>query len=113
MNKYNRIENRCLKQSNLNYLVNETPYSAFVTIRKKFVKEASEISDVTAALNDIFLKHENIDLKGKCEIGGEITTALHLKEARINLARLEKVCKEKDDNLLLQEYSLKNREITE
>ena len=32
----------CLKNSNLNYLVKETPYSAYITIRKKFVKEISE-----------------------------------------------------------------------
>ena len=28
----------CLKMSNLNYMVKETPFSAFVTIRKKFLK---------------------------------------------------------------------------
>ena len=28
-----------LKNSNLNYLLNETPYSAYITIRKKFVKD--------------------------------------------------------------------------
>ena len=28
----------CLRMSKLDYLVNETPYSAYVTIRKKFVK---------------------------------------------------------------------------
>ena len=29
-----------LKMSNLNYMVKETPFSAYVTIRKKFVKSA-------------------------------------------------------------------------
>ena len=33
-----------LKNSNLNYLVRETPYSAYITIRKKLVKEAFETS---------------------------------------------------------------------
>ena len=28
----------CLRMSKLDYLVNETPYSAYVTIRKKFLK---------------------------------------------------------------------------
>ena len=28
----------CLKMSKLNYMVKETPFSAYVTIRKKFVK---------------------------------------------------------------------------
>ena len=28
-----------LKNSNLNYVVKETPYSAYITIRKKFIKD--------------------------------------------------------------------------
>ena len=28
----------CLRNSQLNYIVNETPYSAYITIRKKFIK---------------------------------------------------------------------------
>ena len=28
----------CLRMSELHYIVNETPFSAYVTIRKKFVK---------------------------------------------------------------------------
>ena len=31
-----------VKDSNLNFLINETPYSAFVTIRKTFVKHSEE-----------------------------------------------------------------------
>ena len=30
----------CLRMSKLNYVAKETPYSAYVTIRKKFVKDA-------------------------------------------------------------------------
>ena len=32
----------CLKTSQLNYVVKETPYSAYITIRKRFVKSAIE-----------------------------------------------------------------------
>ena len=28
----------CLKMSKLNYIVNETPFSAYITIRKKFLR---------------------------------------------------------------------------
>ena len=61
---------RVVKESNLNYLVEETPYSAFVTIRKKFVKDienADTLKDTSAldnlALSDIALRQENISLK--------------------------------------------------
>ena len=33
----------CLKMSNLNYMVKETPFSAYVTIRKKFVKKSETV----------------------------------------------------------------------
>ena len=58
-----------LKSSKLNYLVKETPYSAFVTIRKRFVKD-SDISDVTIVPRDDVdcdLKRENHILKEKCK----------------------------------------------
>ena len=32
----------CLKKSNLNYVVKETPFSAYVTIRKKFIQSKGE-----------------------------------------------------------------------
>ena len=32
----------CLRMSKLDYMVKETPYSAYVTIRKKFIKSVDE-----------------------------------------------------------------------
>ena len=59
---------RIVKDSNLNYLVNETPFSAYVTIRKKFVKN-KEAEHSTAvddfALSDLVLRQENISLRQK------------------------------------------------
>ena len=56
-----------LRNSNLNYLVKETPYSAYITIRKKLVKEAFEdVEAVQTIVTDINVKHvdkENIRLK--------------------------------------------------
>ena len=46
---------KIVKESNLNYLVNETPYSAYITIRKKFVKNCTEVT-----LADKDLNHENL-----------------------------------------------------
>ena len=67
-----------VKSSNLNYIINETPYSSFITIRKSFTKDFRETSDVTIVDEDVSLlnskcqrlisdievcKHENSDLK--------------------------------------------------
>ena len=63
---------RVVKESNLNYLVKETPYTAYVTIRKTFVKDRGPeeaIKDTplvhNVALSDIALRQENIFLKQK------------------------------------------------
>ena len=60
-----------LKLSKLNYLVKETPYSAYVTIRKKFIKESNENQSTifdNLNLNDkeaeiLALKERNKDLE--------------------------------------------------
>ena len=62
-----------LKASRLNYLVNETPYSVHITIRKKFVKgylkNTEDFNDVvkvdTNAASDNLVSKENTSLKQK------------------------------------------------
>ena len=61
-----------LKASKLNYLVKETPYSAFVTIRMRFIKDIKDICEVTLVPedgkpSDVNLKRENLILKQKCK----------------------------------------------
>ena len=62
-----------LKKSKLNYLVKETPYSAFVTIRKRFLKDNKDIPKVTLAQNDtnsvrdLNAITENYILKQRCK----------------------------------------------
>ena len=41
-----------VKASNLNYLVNETPYSALYNNQKRFAKGYEDISNVTVAQDD-------------------------------------------------------------
>ena len=60
-----------VKASNLNYLLNETPYSAFITIRKRFTKDYHDLPNVTLAQNDgksveEYQKENNL-LKVKCK----------------------------------------------
>ena len=52
-----------LKMSNLNYVVKETPFSAYVTIRKKFVKEPIEREKFGINCTEKDLKEEIKDLK--------------------------------------------------
>ena len=60
-----------VKVSNLNYLVNETPYSAFITIRKRFTKGSEDITNVTLVQDDSNivddLKRKNNLLAIKCK----------------------------------------------
>ena len=67
----------CLKMSNLNYLVKETPYSSYITIRKKFIKEPNNIQNSLTKLSG---KEAEID-----------TLKEHSKdlETRLALAKLE------------------------
>ena len=50
---------KIVKESNLNYLVNETPYSAYVTIRKRFVKHSAEVTLADKDVNQENLAQEN------------------------------------------------------
>ena len=58
-----------VKDSNLNFLINETPYSAFVTIRKTFVKLSKEdtLDKVVTHQNPARENTHNSDLEQKCE----------------------------------------------
>ena len=65
-----------LKMSKLNYLVKETPYSVYLTIRKKFVREGTDSPSVTK---------EN---KAKTEVEAENCA---LKVKKVDLLSWEKV----------------------
>lgn len=90
---------RVIKESNLNYLVNETPYSAFITLRKKFVKDrvVNEVSEVTTtvddlALSDVVLRQENIALRQKFKDleGDKGQLMMTIDELELKVKALEK-----------------------
>ena len=85
-----------LKSSNLNFVLQETPYSAYITIRKSFVKTRdSVIPESTAESGEVLydkikvLQAENVSLK----------TDLH---------KLKSLAKKSDDEILDLEVQLKN-----
>ena len=111
-----------LKTSKLNYLVKETPYSAFVTIRKRFVKDTKDLPGVTlvAADNNTGengFRRENLILKQRCK-------SLEVEVGYLNID-IEKVKLENDTlnkenkNLRLKgekldsDLSIANKEIDE
>ena len=153
-----------IKESNLNFLINETPYSAFVTIRKKFVKCSAEVTLETEVIHEkparenisnneldnkfealvvennnlkeklIQLESDNKNINIRLEIAkGQLsnktdafeeavkdkkaisekneTFVSELKQAKKRLTNLEKGDKEKDDNLVMLEMTLKNRDL--
>ena len=53
-----------IKESKLNYLVRETPYSVSITLRKKYVKEAIENISITPQSVHV---ENNLDVKKKLE----------------------------------------------
>ena len=52
-----------LKMSRLNYLVKETPYSAYITNRKTFTRENKESQTTFVSLNTSDKEVELLDLK--------------------------------------------------
>ena len=150
-----------IKESKLNFLINETPYSAFVTIRKKFLKCSAEVTLETELIHEkparengeldnkfeallvennnlkervSKLESDNKNMNIRLEIAkGQLSNkndafeeavkdkkaisekneafVCELRQAKMKLTNLEKGNKEKDDNLIMLEMTLKNRDI--
>ena len=105
-----------LKMSKLNYVVKETPYSAYVTIRKRFIKECENITgnndDAVKATDDLSqlssLKEKNKDLEKRIAMA-----KVDFEEMEIKIESLEKKNSKYDElveNLLQSEKKL-NEEI--
>ena len=101
----------CLKNSNLNYIVKETPYSAYVTIRKRFIKECVviqgsiddtvKVNDDKSQLND--LKEKNKDLETRLAMA-----KVEFEELEMKIESLTKENQKQDDQV---ERSLQSEKI--
>ena len=79
-----------LKMTKLNYVVKETPFSAYITIRKKFIQSSFvpdvAIEKVTAAENELIsLKEKNRYLETKLAL-----ITFELEETQVKNEALEK-----------------------
>ena len=102
-----------LRLSNLNYLVSETPYSAQIVLRKRFVKEAtgpawaqnptmSQISPEIQEINEN-LQTQNYKLESNLETSHQTISILEEKLSKIEASAL-KCFKEKSDETRLIYY---------
>ena len=76
----------CLRMSKLDYLVKETPYAAYVTVRKKFNKSfdrSNSVNDVVMNDNDV-LNEEVKDLKTTCALMRVEYEELEVKNESLN-----------------------------
>ena len=91
----------CLRESKLNYLLKETPYSAEITIRKKFLKNVIE-----NAFENI-KKVDNLDINGERDEVSDNLKRVEKENALLNqnLKELERsvVC----TNLIWKKWKLK------
>ena len=99
-----------LKMSKLNYLVNETPYSAYITIRKKFIKNNDESQDNLAYTNKndeeselLRLKDRNKDLETRLAIA-----KVEFEESELMKQKLLTEISNRDDEI---EKCLKNERL--
>ena len=56
---------RCIRSSNLHFTTQETPYSLYVTVRKKMINEQSEFESLSE--NEL-VNYELLKLKEKCDV---------------------------------------------
>ena len=88
-----------LRGSGLNYLVQETPYSAFITIRKSFCREPKKFQNNT--INEVIdekLKLENDELKTMLE-DKEFQLRSRKEEVEILQTRLDNAEKDRLNNI--------------
>ena len=73
---------RCIRSSNLHFTTQETPYSLYVTVRKKMINEQFESLSENELVN-----YELLKLKEKCDIlaqnNDELRNILEVKEKEI------------------------------
>jgi hypothetical protein len=102
-----------LKMSKLNYVVKETPYSAYVTIRKKFIQSSEGLPEPIAVKTNVEevekVKHElNILRVKNIELERRIALAvIDLEEGETRYKALERENAKQDDTI--EEAYEKNR----
>ena len=88
----------CLRKSNLNYIVNETPYSAYITIRKKFVNKIVETVETTNGATNVnrsenrsenIIKVENEELKETLKELERITALIRIENEELEIKILK------------------------
>ena len=58
---------QCVRSSNLHFSIQETPFSVYITLRKKFIRGSLEVESNEGHVEDEILKAELSEVKKKCE----------------------------------------------
>ena len=105
-----------LRSSGLTYKLNETPYSVYLTIRKKFIKDHTathsgvEYSKPEMTLKNLEMKIDNLkeDLENKCRVNEVEKESLNekLKDANLEIATSRMLIRELHKNVSQYETKL-------
>ena len=79
----------CLKMSNLNSLVKETPFSSYITIRKKFIRDAT-IENLDKIVNDSNPSDLEIEVIALRESKKDLETRIEMAKVDFEERELEK-----------------------
>ena len=103
-----------LKMSNLNYVVKETPYSVYLTIRKSFVREPVERQSIEIKDSEKALKEEIKELKTNLAIAKFELDEIEVKHESLKEEnkRLEETIEDLDDekNILIKDIKAMSEE---
>ena len=86
-----------LKMSRLNYIVKETPYSVYITVRKKFIKDDHEDQSASVEIIPPYNSDTEVELKRLKEKNVDLETRLEL--AKVEFEEME-IAKEAMKNQL-------------
>ena len=79
-----------LKMSRLNYIVKETPYSVYITVRKKFIKDDHEDQSASVDIISPYNSDTEVELKRLKENNIDLETRLELAKVEFEEMELAK-----------------------
>ena len=87
-----------VKSSKLNFIVNEMPYSAFITMRKRFTKEYRDLCNVTLA--DDIIEDTQVDFKTE---NSNLILQCKKFQSELDLELKQSLAGYKDENVVLNQ----------
>ena len=104
---------QALRRSNLNFFINESPYSVQICIRKRFINETQRIPNPQTfgvEGSDFYLKEKLAKYEAECDTFKSESSALQekLAKAECDLYKISNNAKENRENLIDEVKTFKN-----